>query len=166
MKMRLSPPWVTYYSEIKALFAKDPEIKVVFDQEDYVISVYVKNAAKAEALEHILPVEKAFGNVSVKIAVIPANDARRGDKYEGLYETAFDGNPVLAYVQRVDCPLGSFTYIVWGCDIIQFFDDNLGDVAGNQSMLCADAAKDVFDPVVGVCHCTEPFAKIDECEWP
>lgn len=165
MKLQLSPPWVTYFNEMKALFAQDGEIKPFFDQEENVISIYAANTAKAEALMELLPTEKAFGNVTISIKVYPAN-GRTGDKYECAYKAAFDGNPLFKYVKTVDSPLGTFKYVVWKRDILQFFNDSLSDIAGNKTMVCADAASDVLISVPGTFHCTEPKYGLVEDDWP
>ena len=71
--MKLSSPWVEFYREIEALFAQDDEVKVVYEEEKNEVKLYVENARKADALAQLLPTEKTFGNVVLKITVIPAN---------------------------------------------------------------------------------------------
>ena len=56
----LSTPWDTCYSEIMALFGDDPDIEINYDEEANVVE--------------IMPSEKKFGNVSMQIKVIPANN--------------------------------------------------------------------------------------------
>lgn len=57
-KLKLSPPWVIFYQQIKALFEKDPNIKIVYDEDEQKISLFVDNANKADALTRLLPTEK------------------------------------------------------------------------------------------------------------
>lgn len=164
-QLKLSPPWVTFFKEAKALFSQDPQIKPVFDQEEMVIRIYTDNAPKAEALMELLPTEKVFGNVTVKINIIPSN--KTGDKYADALKTAFDGNPALREIRAVSCPLGDFVYVVWQKKVVQFFDDNLADVNGNRSTLYEAIARDVLIQQPGVFHCTESLALTAPLgEWP
>ena len=75
MAAKLSAPWVTFYRELEALFKEDEQIKVVLDEdaESPVIKIYVDNNEKQAALSQILPTEKVFGSVTVRVNIIPAN---------------------------------------------------------------------------------------------
>lgn len=151
--MKLSPPWVTYYKKINALFENDPQVRVVFDEENCEIRVYVESAVKAEAIEALLPANKEFGNVTVRTTVIPAND-QRGTA--ALISTAFDGNPALSYIKHISTPVtGDVDYVVFANKVVQFFNDDLSDVNGNLNTLYQDIAMDVFEPSVGVFFCTD-----------
>ena len=151
--MKLSSPWVEFYRKIDALFAQDPEVKVVYEEEANEVKLFVENARKADALTKLLPVERTFGNVTLNITVIPANSDKvtKAD----LIADAFDGNPALSYIQHVDAVIGSFDYAVFENKVVQFFDDNLADINGNKSTLYEDIAKDVFGNDIGVFFCTE-----------
>lgn len=52
--LKLSAPWVLIYRQINAMFAKDPDIRVVFDEENAKISLYAADCDKAAALDKIL----------------------------------------------------------------------------------------------------------------
>ena len=165
MKLKLSPPWVEFASEVKALFSGDKEVTVIYDDEEKVISLYVDNAQKAEALTELLPETKEFGGVTVKVTVVPAN-GMTGAPAQDVWKAAFAGNPNFSSVKFVQCPLGNFTYVVWRPNAVQFFNDNLGDVNGNQTMLVQDVAKDIFDPELGVYHCSAQLLGAPLGEWP
>ena len=152
-EMKLSPPWVKYFKELKALFEFDPHVSVTFDEDEYVIKVYVEGAVKAEALTEILPMEKEFGNVVVKIEVIPANLS--ADNPAELFKAAFEGNPVFAYAISPVGVFNAFKYIVFKPEVVQFYNDDLGDVNGNCTTLYQDIAKDVFKDFNGVYFCTD-----------
>lgn len=151
--MKKSSPWVEFYREIEALFAQDDEVKIVYDEENNEVKLYVENARKADALTQLLPAEKIFGNVTMKVTVIPANNAKVSKA--DLIAEAFDGNPALSYVQHVDAVIGAFDYAVFQNKVVQFFDDNLSDINGNKSTLYENIAKDVFGSDAGVFFCTE-----------
>ena len=154
--LKLSPPWVTFANEMKAMFAQDPGVRVVFDQQNMEIKLYVESATKAEALETLLVKEAVFGGVTVKVTVIPGNAV--SDKYVNMYDTAFESNPALVDTKYVSSPFGQFTYVIWSAKPIQFFDDNLADYQGKKTMLLEDVAKDVMAEDVNVFHCsTEIF---------
>ena len=157
-KVNLSAPWVIFYKEIEALFKEDPEVKTEFDEDAKAIRLYVDEAEKAEALSQLLPSERTFGNVTVSITVVPAN--RLGANRIGLFQTAFKGNGAFAYAKTVEGSLGlSLSYVVFKRTVVQFFADNLQDVAGNRSTLYQELAADVFGEDAGVCFCTEPGAQ-------
>lgn len=164
--MKLSSPWVEFYREIEALFEQDDEVKVVYDEEKNEVKLYVENARKADALTQLLPAEKTFGNVTLKIIVIPANDLEISKA--DLIAEAFDGNPALSYVQHVDAVIGAFDYAVFQNRVVQFFDDNLSDINGNKSTLYENIAKDVFGTDVNVFFCTEAPVNLSKPlgEWP
>lgn len=163
--MKMSSPWVEFYREIEALFAQDPEVKVVYEEEKNEVKLYVENARKADALTQLLPAEKTFGNVTLKVTVIPANDTTVSKA--DLIAEAFDGNPALSYVQHVDAVMGAFDYAVFQNKVVQFFDDNLADINGNKSTLYENIARDVFNDL-GVFFCTEAPVGLTKPlgEWP
>lgn len=152
--VKLSPPWVKYFREMEALFKNDPHIRMTFDEDNYVIKLYVEGAVKAEALTALLPAEKVFGNVTVKTEVIPAN-LNAEDPLE-LFKAAFEGNPTLSYVKEGSGVFkDSFKYVVFRPEVVQFFNDDLGDVNGYCSTLYQDIAKDIFTANDNVYFCTE-----------
>ena len=145
-------PWYTFGREIEALFRDDPDVNVEVNDYCWDIKLYVDNAEKAEALTQIMPTKKMFGNITVTISVIPAN--LNNESKIDLFQKAFKGNPVLSYI----CPsTTSFAanYVVFQNKVVQFFDDNLGDVNGNTSTLYEDIARDVFEDCDGIFFCTD-----------
>jgi len=151
--VKMSPPWITFLNEMKALFADDPEVKVVYDDNNITIKLYVDDLDKADALEKIMPAEKNFGNVLVKINVYPANHEE--DTAADLFARAFDGNPVVKYTHHAETIMGNFNYVVCRRDIIQFFNDQLNDINGNKSMLIQDVMNDVFGDKASAFFCTD-----------
>lgn len=148
--VKLSAPWVRLYRQIEALFERDPQVRVVFDEDATTIKLFVDNAIKADALTQVLPEERVFGNVTAKIEVIPSNN----DDPLALVQAAFDGNPALAYTQRVNTPLGEVRYAVFAPEVVQFFDDDMSNISGKCSTLYQDIAKDVL-AADGVFFCTD-----------
>ena len=152
---QLSAPWETYYKKLQALLGDDPEISLKFDKAAGVIKIYVDNARKADALDRLLIARKVFGNVEINITVIPSNKVYHGE-YEDLYDCAFDGNPVFVGTQYASLPEGGdLSYVIWSREVAQFFNDNLADYQGNQTMLYEQIARDVLKYEPAVYHCTE-----------
>ncbi len=152
-ELKLSPPWAILYSEIEALFAEDPDIKTDYDEEAHIIRIYVEGSEKADALTQLLPTEKTFGGVTVKIQVIPAN--LRGLTRLQLFQKAFKGNPAFFSVEATD---GIFdrNFVLFKPKVVQFYADDLSDFNGLKTTLYQDIAKDVFSEVPGVYFCTAP----------
>lgn len=152
---QLSAPWETYYKKLQALLGDDSEISLKFDKAAGVIKIYVDNAQKADALDRLLIARKVFGNVKINITVIPSNKVYHGE-YEDLYDCAFDGNPVFVGTQYASLPEGGdLSYVIWSREVAQFFNDNLADYQGNQTMLYEQIARDVLKYEPAVYHCTE-----------
>lgn len=158
-RVKLSPPWDIYATEVETLFKHDKEVHVLYDHEQRKISLYVDNAEKADALSKLLPDEKAFGNNAVHIEIIPANEASKNMNVSKgtLYKTAFEGNEAFSRVKVVRNAFltNDITYVVFVKKVVQFYTDNLGDLYGFRSTLYQEVAKDVFGDESGVYFCTE-----------
>ena len=167
-QLGISPPWVTYIHELEAFFGPDPEIQVVYNKDTCdKVELLVSDAEKAEALQQLLPEEKTFGNVKLPIIIVPANLETKPTKAE-LMKKAFEGNPVLSYVYTVNTPFGVLNYVVFQNKVVQFFNDNMGDINGNTSTLFQDIAEDVFGTDNGLLYCTDATEELTKPlgEWP
>ena len=155
--MKLSAPWVFFYRELEALFKDDPEVRVVFSEEEYEVKLFVENPRKADALQQLLPTEKVFGNVTLKITIIPANDGKL--TIAQAFNDAFAGNPALVGLYHIETPMGAFDYAAFKGKVVQFFNDDLSDLNGNCSTLYQEIAKDVFGLKSDLMFCTEACNK-------
>lgn len=177
VRLKISPPWVTYVNELNALFKYDPDVSVEYDNDNTQVKIYVEDTPKAAALECLLPYVKEFGNVDLTITVVPANE----DAYdmtnidlvpvEKLFEIAFIGNPIYSFQHTVSGIFSNkLTYIVFKNQVVQFFNDNLNDIYGNISTLYQEIASDVFDmeEIDGILFCTDVVKKVGKPlgEWP
>lgn len=152
-KMKLSPPWIEYYRKLEAMFGPDPDIKIEFDEDEMHIKLYVESHEKATALDELLPVQKDFGNVSVFIEVIPANDEPKRIDY---IKRAFEGNPAFSYATTIEGIMSNpISYVVFKPEVIQFWNDNMGDPHGITSTLMADIAKEIIGEDEGVIFSTD-----------
>lgn len=155
--LKLSTPWVTQYRKLEAMFGEDPDIILEYvagDGEDPSVKMLVNGQDKADAIAQILPESYDFGNVKMNVTIIPAN---KKESNEALFRAAFEGNPAFSYAVTAE---GIFTnpvtYVVFRNKVVQFWNDDLGDVNGNETTLYEEIAPVVFDPAIeGVCFCTD-----------
>ena len=150
--VHVASPWVTYYHEVEAMFKKDPEVTVIFSDKGPELKLLVEGLMKAQALESLLPSSKTFGNVELKITVVPAN---KFDTVATMLKVAFAGNDVLKNVVEYDTILGKMNYAIFKKDVAQFYNDELNDIHGVKSMLYADMAKEIFKPELAVNYNTD-----------
>ena len=146
-KLKLSPPWSIFYDEIRAMFLKDPEVKVVMDEDHYTVHVFVNNPRKSAAIAKILEQEKKFGRITLKVQVPPPDG--EGDMYDfdngvDLYRAAFENNPRLSYVQPKTSIFDTSFYVVFVNEVVQYFNDDISDINGNCSTLAEDIARNIF----------------------
>lgn len=155
--IKKSAPWVTYYRGVDALFKKDKEVFVVFDEENVELKIYVKDQIKASAIQYLMPTEKEFGNVVLKIDVIPANGKELREVSTSNIVTiacdAFRDNDAVYMVTDVRAVF-DLVYVIFRKEVVQFFDDNIGDINGNYSTLYEVIARDVFKDI-GIKYCTD-----------
>lgn len=152
--LKLAPPWVTFASELAQLFRHDPQVHVVYDNDENEVKLYVDNGMKAAALAALLPEAKEYGNVTLKVTVVPANGfvAPTGD----LYRTAFSGNGAFSFVKQISGIFSNnLTYVVFKNKVVQYFNDDIGDIYGQCSTLYQEIAKNVFEAKEGVFFCTD-----------
>lgn len=149
-------PWVVYYNKIKALFEKDPDVKTDFDQDNMVITLWVNDGDKADALAKIMPMTKTISdNTKINIRVIPEND-NNDDYLARWFETAFQGNGAFSHVSHAPQVFSNpISFCVFKKEVVQYPNDNIFDEHGVCSTLYQDIAKDVFENVDGVFFCTD-----------
>jgi hypothetical protein len=158
---KLSPPWIGYARKVYALFELDPDISIVYDEDEPALTLRVQGNAKAEALSRLLPEEKSFGSVSLKIRVVPANEVSDISDIR----TAFQGNPAVTRIESVEgIMVNPIHYVVFENCVVQYFDDDLSTVDGSKTTLYKDLAAEVLGVPDGIFYCTEPTD--DVIRWP
>jgi len=148
-QLRMSSPWCNFYKEVAAFFAKDAEVKVLFNNEEPELKLLVENEKKAAALSAIMPTAKKFGNVTLNISVVPAN----GETIEPAVDlnAAFEGNGAVSFIRSVENMFGDvLTYIVFQREVVSYFADNLADYYGAINTLYQDIAEDIFEETIGL----------------
>lgn len=166
-KVNLVAPWDEYYNEMVAFFAEDPDVTILYDSEVKNIKVLVQDPAEAEALTHLLNSEVDFGGVKLLITVVPANEviseikrcfsnANNEENYTTLYQRSLMYNNLYAYTKTIENLMGvNALFIVFKKKVIQYYNDNLGDLNGMKSTLAENIARDIFIPHNGVFFCTD-----------
>jgi len=149
VRLKISPPWVTYINKVQALFDGDPQIvcNVNYGSNHPSIVLACNNGDKVTALQQILPTEVTFGGITLEISVdgVPSNRVFISKKE--LFETAFYKNPAFAYAASpADDGYAwfSMTYVVFKNCVVQFFNDNLNDCHGIVSTLYQDIADEIL----------------------
>ena len=162
-KLGLTAPWVTYCNMLKQMFEKDPKIKVsgVIESVDpegleitYVITITAYSHKKYNALKRFLPEYQNFGNVTVRIDIL---DAENGDKATDLelMEDLFCGNPIIEEIATAQDPTGTeLSFAVFKPEVVQFFNDDIRDYNGLWSGLMQDIADMVFVNADDINFCT------------
>lgn len=143
-RIGLSAPWITYFRKIEALFDRDPEVMVDFDDENTALKIYVDNQGKAEAIDALLPDAIQFGNVEMGIQVIPANGT---DPRLELFRKAFEGNEAVVDITTVDSSvpiLGGNSYVLFKPEVVQYYNDDLSTLDGYESTLYEDIADELL----------------------
>ena len=178
--LHMSAPWVILYREIEELFKYDEEVHVVYDEADNHVKLFVDDGLKAAGLAKLIPTSRTFGNVTIKISVIPANkkDADGFDldntPDEGLFNIIFTGNAAFAFASSVEGIFtNALTYVVFKKKVVQYYNDDLGDAFGQCSTLYQEIAKDIFGERDSTFFCTDREDP-DKCdrlhsplgEWP
>lgn len=169
--LKLAAPWYTYQKKVKALFARDPEIKVgdiILPEDgraDYLFDIEIRNHEKFLALDRVFPKCVQFGNITLAINLYDEENDTGADDVLTLYETIFRGNPIVKDVRvAVDHAGTKHGFVRFQPEVIQFFDDDIYDYEGNWSGLAQDIAREVFaDETRGIHFCT---ASVKEAENP
>lgn len=155
-RLKLSPPWDEYYRKVNALFSLDPDIHILYDEEDYILKLFVNDDDKAAALKTLLPETVNFGNINLTVEIIPANGCGRVVGIEDAIRIAFDGNPIVNGIYTTS-GMGTFnaTYVLFKKEVVQYFNDSLADIHGYRSTLYEDIAREVLGTDIGVYFCTD-----------
>ena len=174
-KVNLSAPWTTCYRQFQAFFRNDPGVKVLYNENGPEIKIFVESDVKAAAITQLLEPTRTFGNVTLKITVVPANNSQyNGDLPEmnsdiALIKAALEGNGAVAQIQDITGIMTNpICYVVFKKEVVQFFNDNLSDLHGLTSTLYQDIAGCIFTSHDGVCFCTAAGGNLGAPlgEWP
>lgn len=150
---KIYAPWVIYFKQLEAFFDKDPDVDVAYLNAKCEVNLFVKGTAKADALSKLLPTEKTFGNVTLKINVIPANEDET-DRFT-LIKKAFAGNEAVSDIVEANVYGNDMRYVIFEKEVVQYDNDDISDFNGVCSTLYQDLAKELIGEDEGIYFCTE-----------
>lgn len=150
---KLFAPWIIYFRQVEVLFEQDPDVKVSFDNDTCELNIRVNGEIKADAISKLLPTEKTFGNVTLKINVIPANEDEE-DRLT-LIKRAFAGNNAVDDIIETNVFGGDIRYVIFEKKVVQYKNDDISDFHGVCSTLYQDLAKEILGEDKGIYFCTD-----------
>ena len=171
--VQLSPPWITYFNEIKYSVGTDSDVTVgplIPVDGNYIILVKVMEDEKSIALATLLQLTKEFGNVNVEVVVSNRENQIVSpipcplDVFEiaHLFQVTLGNNP---YFQEVvvqpQLPGGpNAVYPVFKPEVIQFFNDDISNLCQTFTAV----ASDVFSDVMKDSICDIPILFSTSCD--
>lgn len=161
-KLQLFPPIVSYTNAIRELFKRDPEITMQWSDETATLTMLVDNPEKASALTNYLPDIKKIGRQEVKINIIPSNGLAGAPVTE--IDKVFAGNPIYNFSKKfpIDAFGNPIHYVVFNKEVIQYYENDLGDIYGMRSVLAEDLAREVLENTEGIYFCTDKDMKFKD----
>ena len=150
--VKISPPWTTYYRELVELFKKDKEIFIEFDEDKNEIEITTTKYEKSLALKKVLPCEKDFGGVKLKINVVykePKMDAINA------FKELVINNPIFKYTYVFPTSANPIAYVVFAKEVVQYWNDDMSDPHGITSTLYENLAREVFSENPGIIFSTD-----------
>jgi hypothetical protein len=116
---------------------------VEYDGEKRKVIIRTKSFDKCSAFTRLLPQAVVFGNVMLTIDIVPANDIDDVTMFKHI----FANSPIVDKIVTVQ-PEGTsnpFTYILFKKEVVEYWDDNLGNPHGFMFDLYQNIADNVFD---------------------
>ena len=160
VRLKLSPPWITYINQVQALLDGDPRIAINVNSKEKSLVIATNDGDLNTALLQLFPSEKTWGNITWTIGIDGPISNRVFTNKRELFETAFEKNPAFSLaVSPVDDGYAWFSavYVIFKNCVVQFFADNLNDAHGVISTLYQDIAKEILtgEGAQGVYFCTD-----------
>jgi hypothetical protein len=166
--LKLSSPWAIYFRQVQAMFKEDPEVHVTINTQIPELKIFVDDVDKADAMGEVLPATKQFGSVTLKISIIPSNEAANTEikKDQNVYSRLFARNP--AWVTNTYSSRLNATFVIFKPVVVQYFNDDLADINGFCSTLYQNIAEAIFMPIAGTFFCTDTVTTLNSPlgEWP
>lgn len=161
---QLSPPWITYFNELKNSIGADPTVTVgplIPTDGNFIILVQTMDIQKAIALATLLKPTVQFGNVNVTIVVSVSGNGIVNpipcplDAFEiaHLFLVALENN--LYFEQVVVQPQfpggADVVFPVFAAKVIQFFNDDISNLCQTFTEVAAKVFRDVMnDTICGI----------------
>ncbi|WP_232361964.1 hypothetical protein, partial [Bacillus thuringiensis] len=172
VQAQLSPPWITYFNELKNSIGADPTVTVgplIPVGGNYIILVHALSNEKARALATFLKSFVQFGNVSVTVIVTNNENEIVNpfpcplDAFEiaHLFQVALENNPYFEQVVvQPQFPGGpNVVFPVFTAEVIQFFNDDISNLCQTFTGVAANVFRDVMNDEV----CDSPILFSTSC---
>lgn len=183
-KVKLSPPWDAHMQMLKSFFKGDDRIEVETGTEkgavedakthkplkgNWVIStVKVSDADCCIALKQALRRAVKFGNVSLAVDIIPANETvekaiqkklKVGKKFLPLValKEVLKKNPAFSKLKMSRLGDRTICFCIFKAVVLQWYNDNLGSPWKIATCTHEGLANAVFADEIGALFCTEPM---------
>ncbi|EEK50997.1 hypothetical protein FO497_28605 [Bacillus cereus ATCC 10876] len=164
VQAQLSPPWITYFNELKNSIGADPTVTVgplIPVGGNYIILVHALSNEKARALATLLKSFVQFGNVSVTVIVTNNENEIVNpfpcplDAFEiaHLFQVALENNPYFEQVVvQPQFPGGpNVVFPVFAAEVIQVFNDDISNLCQTFTGVAANVFRDVMnDEICGI----------------
>jgi len=155
-KLRLSPPWYTFFNYVINSVGRDRCVEVFEMQEisdgNFLIPIEVRGRDKAIALATILVPCVNFGNINVRIEVIQCGQVVKPDdrcqdecSLMRIFEEAFGTNHYYEYVEFRRVFSSIIVFPVFKKEVIQFFNDDLSDLNNSFNGVAAHVFAEVLE---------------------
>jgi hypothetical protein len=155
--VQLSPPWITYFNELKNTIGEDPEVTVgplIPIDSQYIALVNTTNNEKATALATLINQSIEFGNVTLTVIVVNNEQEiitgvpcpLRPFAVADLVQVALEGNPYFEEVV-VKPPFPgeqNAVYPVFKVEVIQFFNDDISNLCNTFTGVASKVFNDVM----------------------
>lgn len=154
----LSPPWWSMQRVYAYSYGASPCL-VVDDlvqqgEARYLLRIHACTQETADALASLLRLRWNLGGVRLIVKVFGPGSSHAdayvygtasAEQLRERLENALNGNPYLAEIREVIDPMTqkAKVFVVCTKEVIQFWDDNLGDLFGNHNLVAAEAFRQV-----------------------
>ncbi|EEL34370.1 hypothetical protein bcere0019_23770 [Bacillus cereus Rock3-28] len=153
---QLSPPWITYFNELKNSVGADPTVTVgplIPTDGNFIILVQTTDFEKAIALATLLKPTVQFGNVTIIVSVI-------GDGIVNPIPCPLDAFELAQVVVQPQFPGGAnVVFPVFSAEVIQFFNDDISNLCQTFTEVAAQVFRDVMNDAI----CGIPILYLTSC---
>lgn len=157
-KVRLSPPWDGHMSKLASFFKGDDRVRVGTCGMGYVANIEVFDTKMYSALEQVLNKRIRFGNVVLKINLVPANGVKafKGEMTDlAALKVVLKDNPAFAKIVSRKTELGNNVFVLFKPVVLMWYNDNLASPYKQSTSVYELEAQIVFKDL-GVSYSTEP----------
>lgn len=157
--LKLQALWYTYYGFVKAMFESDPEVNVgefIVDGSKYTLPVEVLSHKKFLALHDIMIQNFEFGNITMQIQLLDKENSMKSSASNiDKLKAAFKDNTAVGKIIEQELPTGlKQAFVCFQPEVVQFYNDDISDYAGNFNGLMEDIARDLFNVDWNTSFCT------------